>query len=139
LNFVGAHAFDLNCIRSESHRTDRCPARLVLGQTGFGLTLRAVEARCGRLFLNELHGLYERMPMQAGFFLLTGLAAIGFPETIGFVGIELLIEGAIDVSAPAGVAMVVTAALSSLAVRSAGSDRGEVLQLRKGWRAVTSS
>jgi NADH-quinone oxidoreductase subunit M len=56
------------------------------------------------------------MPMQAGFFLLTGLAAIGFPGTIGFVAIELLIEGAVEVSALAGVAVVMTAALGSLAV-----------------------
>ena len=87
-----------------------------LAMAGFGLTLRSVEARSGSLGLHEFHGLYERMPRQAAFFLLTGLAAIGFPGTIGFVAVELLVKGAIDVSTFAGVAVVVITALNGLAV-----------------------
>lgn len=87
---------------------------LALG--GFGLTLRSVEARCGRLSLSEFHGLYEHMPTLAAFFLLTGLASIGFPGTIGFVAVELLVEGAIDMSPLAGVVVVVITALNGLAV-----------------------
>ncbi len=52
---------------------------------GFGLTLRALEARTGRLSLTNFHGLYDHMPSLAVFFLLTGLASIGFPGTVGFV------------------------------------------------------
>jgi NADH-quinone oxidoreductase subunit M len=87
-----------------------------LALTGFGLTLRSVEARKGRLLLSEYHGLYEHMPSLAAFFLVTGLASIGFPGTIGFVGAELLVEGAVDVYPLVGMAVVVAAALNGIAV-----------------------
>lgn len=87
-----------------------------LSMTGFGITLRSVEARIGRVSLAEFHGLYSRMPMLAGFFLLTGLASIGFPATIGFVGIELLIEGAVAVYPVIGTLVVIATALNSMAV-----------------------
>jgi NADH-quinone oxidoreductase subunit M len=86
---------------------------------GFGLTLRSVEARAGRLSLSEFHGLYEHAPMLAAFFLLTGLASIGFPGTVGFVGAELLIEGAVQASPLIGAAVVIAAALNSVAVMHA--------------------
>lgn len=86
---------------------------------GFGLTLRSVEARIGRIDLSEFHGLYEHMPMLASLFLLTGLASIGFPGTIGFVGMELLIEGAVDVYAVVGMTVVVAAALNGIAILKA--------------------
>ncbi len=56
------------------------------------------------------------MPMLASLFLLTGLGSIGFPGTIGFVGMELLVEGAIGISPVVGVAVVLAAALNSIAV-----------------------
>ena len=83
---------------------------------GFGLTLRGVEARTGRLSLDSFHGLYEHTPILAGLFLLTGLASIGFPGTVGFVGTELLIEGAIAVYPLVGFAVVLAAALNGIAV-----------------------
>ena len=83
---------------------------------GFGLTLRSVEARTGRLSLSEFHGLYDHMSMLAAFFLLTGLASIGFPGTVGFVGTELLVEGALSASPLVGAAVILAAALNSLAV-----------------------
>lgn len=90
-----------------------------LAMTGFGLTLRSVEARKGRISLSEFHGLYEHMPALAAFFLLTGLASIGFPGTIGFVGAELLVEGAVDVAPWIGLAVVAAAALNGIAVLQA--------------------
>jgi len=84
--------------------------------TGFGLTLRAVESRTGMLSLTEFHGMYEQTPMLAGFFLLTGLASIGFPGTSGFVGGELLVEGAVQVSPFVGAAVVIASALNGLAI-----------------------
>lgn len=83
---------------------------------GFGLALRSVEARTGRLTLNVFHGLYEQTPFLAGMFLLTSLSSIGFPGTVGFIGTELLIEGAIDVYPLVGLAVVVAAALNGIAV-----------------------
>jgi NADH-quinone oxidoreductase subunit M len=83
---------------------------------GFGLTLRSVEARTGRLSLTEFHGLCAHVPMLAAFFLLTGLASVGFPGTIGFVGAELLVEGVVRASPLVGVVVVIAAALNGLAV-----------------------
>jgi NADH-quinone oxidoreductase subunit M len=90
-----------------------------LALTGFGLTLRSIEARIGRVSLNEFHGLYEHTPALAAFFLITGLASIGFPGTIGFVGAELLVEGAVDVYPWVGLAVVLAAALNGIAVMHA--------------------
>lgn len=87
-----------------------------LALTGFGLTLRSLESRTGRLSLAEYHGLYEHAPSLAAFFLLTGLASIGFPGTIGFVGSELLVEGAVDVYPTVGMLVVLAAALNGIAV-----------------------
>lgn len=87
-----------------------------LSLLGFGLALRCVEARTGRLNLTTYHGLYEHTPVLAGMFLLTGLASIGFPGTIGFIGMELLIEGAVDVYPIVGLAVVFAAALNGVAV-----------------------
>lgn len=84
--------------------------------TGFGITLRGIESRIGRISLVDYHGLYEQMPMLAGFFLLTGMASIGFPATIGFVGMELLVEGVVDVYPLIGTAVVIAAALNGIAV-----------------------
>lgn len=83
---------------------------------GFGLTLRSVEARTGRLSLDTFHGLYEHTPILAGLFLLTGLASIGFPGTVGFVGTELLVEGAVEVYPLIGLAVVFAAMLNGIAV-----------------------
>ncbi len=89
-----------------------------LSMTGFGLVLRSIEARISRLSLAEFHGLYRQMPTMAGFFLLTGLAAIGFPATIGFVGLELLIEGAVGVYPVVGLTVVVASAFCGITVLS---------------------
>jgi NADH-quinone oxidoreductase subunit M len=81
-----------------------------------GLTLRALEARLGRLPLNGFCGLYDHSPALAGCFLLTGLGSVGFPGTIGFVAAELVVDGAVGVNPFVGVAVVVAAALNGIAV-----------------------
>lgn len=48
--------------------------------------------------------------------LLTGRASIGFPGTLGFIGTELLIEGAVGVHPSIGMAVVATAALNGIAI-----------------------
>jgi NADH-quinone oxidoreductase subunit M len=83
---------------------------------GFGLTLRCIESRTGRLSLSVFHGLYEKTTALAVFFLLTGLASIGFPGTIGFIGTELLIDGIAQVSPWVGIMVVAATALNGLAV-----------------------
>ncbi|WP_149499518.1 proton-conducting transporter transmembrane domain-containing protein [Roseiconus lacunae] len=90
-----------------------------LALSGFGITLRCVEGRTGRVDLGKYHGLYDNMPTLAAFFLLTGLASIGFPGTVGFIGTELLIEGAVGVYPLVGMAVVVAAALNGIAILQA--------------------
>lgn len=87
-----------------------------LSLTGFGLTLRCVESRLGPLSLKTYYGLYEHIPRLGTLFLVTGLASIGFPGTLGFVGAELLIEGAMQVHPLIVITVVVVAALNGLAV-----------------------
>lgn len=87
-----------------------------LSLTGFGLTLRALEARTGRLSLADYHGLYRHVPTLAVFFLLTGLASIGFPGTVGFIGTELLVEGAVGVYPHVGMLVVVAAGINGIAI-----------------------
>ncbi len=87
-----------------------------LSLMGFGLTLRAIESRVGRLSLKGYHGLYQQMPLLASFFLLTGLAIIGFPGTVGFAGVELIVEGAVEVYPLVGMLIVIAAALNGIAI-----------------------
>ena len=84
--------------------------------TGYGLTLRGIEARTGRLSLADYHGLYGHIPTFAAIFLLTGLASVGFPGTFGFVGTELLVEGVVAAYPWVGMAVVAAAALNGIAV-----------------------
>jgi NADH-quinone oxidoreductase subunit M len=83
---------------------------------GLGLTLRSVEARTGRLSLVEFQGLHAAMPRLAALLLVLGLATVGFPGTFGFFGTEMLTDAAGRVSKPLGVAVVVAAAIGSIAV-----------------------
>jgi NADH-quinone oxidoreductase subunit M len=107
---------------------------------GFGLTLRALEARFGRLSLADYHGLYEHTPTLAVCFLLTGLASVGFPGTLGFISTEILVDGAIEARALIGVAVVAAAALNGIAVVRAyfllftGTHHVSTVSLRIGVR-----
>jgi NADH-quinone oxidoreductase subunit M len=83
---------------------------------GLGLTLRALEARFGRLSLARFSGLYDHSPALAVCFLLTGLGSVGFPGTLGFVGTELLVDGALGANPAIGVVMVLAAAVNGIAV-----------------------
>lgn len=87
-----------------------------LSLTGFGLTLRALESRFGRLSLTDYHGLYEHTPALAVCFALTGLASVGFPGTLGFVGTEMLVDGVVEAYPHVGVALVVASVFNGIAI-----------------------
>jgi len=89
---------------------------VVLSLGGFGLMLRALEARFGRLSLMEYHGLYYHSPMLAVCFLVTGLACVGFPGTLGFISTDLLVDSCIEVNPMVGIGVVAAAALNGIAV-----------------------
>jgi NADH-quinone oxidoreductase subunit M len=87
-----------------------------LSLAGFGITMRAVEARHGRLMLHQFQGLYEHMPALAACFALTGLASVGFPGTVGFIGTEMLVDGVVQLYPYTGVAVIIAAALNSISI-----------------------
>jgi NADH-quinone oxidoreductase subunit M len=87
-----------------------------LGFAGLARCVLVLEARRGRLDLTTYHGGYERMPVLAISFLALGLACTGFPGTLGFIGQELLVDGAVDVFPVMGFAVVIASALTGLAV-----------------------
>jgi NADH-quinone oxidoreductase subunit M len=90
-----------------------------LAMAGFGLTLRSLESRVGRISLAKYHGLYEHTPTHAVFFLMTGLASIGFPGAFGFVGMELLVSGAVETYPFVGSIVVLAGALNGIAIIAA--------------------
>lgn len=87
---------------------------LALG--GFGMTLRSVESRAGVLSLKEYHGLFDHMPTLAAFFLLTGLTAVGFPGTFGFIGAEMIVESVVSVYPFISIMVVLASALNGIAI-----------------------
>ncbi|MBL8799559.1 MAG: oxidoreductase, partial [Planctomycetia bacterium] len=87
-----------------------------LSLTGLGLTIRALEARFGRLSLRDFRGLYDHSPALAVCFLTTGLASVGYPGTLGFVAGELLVEGAVQANLLVGLAVALAAALNGIAI-----------------------
>ena len=89
---------------------------VIVSLGGFGLVLRAIEARRGRIILGEHLGLYDHTPALALCFMVTGLGSVGFPGTLGFIGTELLVDGAVTVYPYVGAAIVVAAAMNGIAV-----------------------
>jgi NADH-quinone oxidoreductase subunit M len=87
-----------------------------LAFAGLARCVLVLEARRGRLDLSTYHGGYDRTPLLAITFLTMGLACTGFPGTLGFVGQELLVSGAVDAFPVMGFAIVVASALTGLAV-----------------------
>jgi NADH-quinone oxidoreductase subunit M len=86
---------------------------------GLGLTLRALEARRGRLRMDTFQGLYDHTPNLAACFALTGLASVGFPGTFGFIGNELLVDGSVEAQPVVGICLVAVAAMNGIAIMQA--------------------
>jgi NADH-quinone oxidoreductase subunit M len=84
-----------------------------------GLIIRAIEGRVGQLNLIRYHGLFRQMPLLAAFFLIATLASIGFPGTIGFVGVELLVESVTHSNVLFGFAVLAAMALNGIAAMRA--------------------
>ncbi|HEX8789726.1 MAG TPA: proton-conducting transporter membrane subunit [Polyangiaceae bacterium] len=87
-----------------------------LAFTGLTRTVLALEVRRGRLDLTRYHGGYEELSQLAVSFLVLGLACTGFPGTLGFIGQEMLVEGAVREFPALGFFVIAAAALTGLAV-----------------------
>jgi NADH-quinone oxidoreductase subunit M len=89
---------------------------LALSLGGLGLTLRAIEGRFGRLSFRDYRGLYDQSPSLAICFLLTGLAGVGFPGTLGFVAGEILVDSALGTWPLVGLTVVAAGAINGIAI-----------------------
>ncbi|MCA9846084.1 MAG: oxidoreductase [Dehalococcoidia bacterium] len=87
-----------------------------LSMSGLGLTIAALELRRGRLSLRDHHGGYEQMPLLAASFLIFGLASVGFPGTLGFLGEELLVAGIVGQFPYVGFIVIAAVALNGVTV-----------------------
>jgi len=87
-----------------------------LALAGLAFAVRALEARFGALSLREHHGYYEQVPGLAICFLVAGLASVGFPGTIGFVPMELLISGSVEHGLGVSFTLAVAAMLNGIAI-----------------------
>jgi NADH:ubiquinone oxidoreductase subunit 4 (subunit M) len=106
----------------DSHSVEETVGGLVtwlasgLALTGLGLCTWAVEARVGRPDLRHFHGLAERTPVLAAFYLVLGLAVVGLPGTLDFVSEDLIVEGVLPSHPILGVVLIVAAALNAIVV-----------------------
>ena len=71
-------------------------ANFGLAVTGMWFIVGFVFRRTGTTELNELSGLFERIPFLAIAFLSFGLAIVGMPGTPGFDAAHLILEASID-------------------------------------------
>lgn len=69
---------------------------LALATCGFAMSIAAVFARRGVLWLDQPGGSFARTPRLATAFLILGLSTVGFPLTLGFVAEDLLVQGAVE-------------------------------------------
>ncbi len=87
-----------------------------LALTGIGLVVWALESRAGRISIDTLQGRFADAPALAAFFLLFGLASLGFPGTLSFVADDLLISGALGSQTHAGILVILTTVFAGIAV-----------------------
>lgn len=84
--------------------------------SGLAFSLRAVEARFGELSLAQHHGHYAQVPRLAVCFLVSGLASVGFPGTINFAPVEMLLGSACDFDLSAGILLAIASMLGAVAI-----------------------
>ncbi len=87
-----------------------------LALTGIGLVAWALESRAGQLELDTAQGRFTDAPALAAFFLLFGLASLGFPGTLSFVADDLIVAGSLGDQPHAGVLVIVATVFSAIAV-----------------------
>lgn len=75
---------------------------------------RSLEARCSAALDSEAGGLASRAPRLAVFFIVSGLALIGLPGTLGFPGTDLLFHGALESHPYLGLALPIATALTAI-------------------------
>ena len=108
--------------------------------TGLAFSIRAVESRFGAMSLTEYHGHYEQVPGLAALFLITGLASVGFPGTVGFVPMELLFSGSYEQGLVVSATLATATMLNGIALLRAyfalftGKRQHTSIELTATWR-----
>jgi NADH-quinone oxidoreductase subunit M len=75
---------------------------------------RLIEVRVGRpISGDEYLGLAQQFPRLAVFFIVSGLALVGLPGTLGFCADELLLHGALESHPQLGLALPLATALNA--------------------------
>lgn len=87
-----------------------------LALTGIGLVTWALESRAGEIPLDTLQGRFWDSPALAAFFLLFGMASIGFPGTLSFVADDLIVAGSVEDHVAAGFLVIASTVLCGIAV-----------------------
>lgn len=87
-----------------------------LALTGIGLVSWALESRAGEIRLETLQGRFWEAPALAAFFLLFGMASIGFPGTLSFVADDLIVSGSLEENIGAGLMVIASTVLCGIAV-----------------------
>lgn len=87
-----------------------------LAMTGLLLVIAALHARTGTARMGDFGGLARRSPRMTVFFLLFGLAAVGFPGTLTFVSEDLLLHGVLDNHPIVAVLLLLATAINGITV-----------------------
>lgn len=88
-----------------------------LGSAGFAMTIEALETRNGEpVDLENSPGNFEKMPILATSFLLTGMAMVGLPGSLGFISEDLLVQGSVEEFPILGFILIVITALNAISV-----------------------
>jgi NADH-quinone oxidoreductase subunit M len=87
-----------------------------LALTGIGLVTWALESRAGDIPLDTLQGRFWDAPALAAFFLLFGMASIGFPGTLSFVADDLIVSGSLEGQVGDGLMVIASTVLCGIAV-----------------------
>ncbi|AKJ00289.1 NADH:ubiquinone oxidoreductase subunit 4 (subunit M) [Archangium gephyra] len=82
--------------------------------TGLMLVVRAIEVRTGTTDMTRLGGLVRRGPRMAALFFLLGIASLGFPGTLSFVGEDLLLHGILGTHPLVALPLLLTTAINGI-------------------------
>ncbi|MCY1074263.1 complex I subunit 4 family protein [Archangium lansingense] len=82
--------------------------------TGLMLVVRAIEARTGTTDMTRLGGLVRRGPRMAALFFLLGVASLGFPGSMSFVGEDLLLHGILGAHPLVALPLLLTTAINGI-------------------------
>jgi len=83
-------------------------------RTGLMRVVRAIEARTGTADMTRLGGLVRRGPRMAALFFLLGVASLGFPGSMSFVGEDLLLHGILGAHPLVALPLLLTTALNGI-------------------------